>query len=93
MEQKNLNSSQDVIDQTFRNILVSNYEKQKNKILFHRSTTKPYVYTVTEKGKELASILEVELSETLKNDIEERESSTILEYHFSYYNAIEKEII
>lgn len=63
MDQKNLSSSQDIIDQTIRNIMVSNYFKRKNNILFNRSTDKPFKYTLKEKGYVLAQ----EVEEILKN--------------------------
>lgn len=58
MSQQNLSSHQDIIDQTIRNILVSNYFKKKNNILFERSLSKPYTYTLKEKGLELAQEIE-----------------------------------
>ena len=58
MDQKNLSSEQNIIDQTFRNILVSNYFKKKNNILFNRSETSPFQYTVTKEGLELASSID-----------------------------------
>lgn len=54
MDQKNLSSNQDIIDQTIRNIMVSNYDKQKNNILFYRSETKPYKYRLKEEGLKLS---------------------------------------
>ena len=53
MDQKNLASPQDVIDQTIRNILVSNYERRNNQELFIRTDTTPYRYRLTEKGFEI----------------------------------------
>lgn len=55
MDQKNLSSEQDIIDQTIRNIMVSNYFKKKNNILFNRSETKPYRYTLKEEGLRLSA--------------------------------------
>lgn len=54
MDQKNLSSDQDIIDQTIRNIMTSNYFKKKNNILFNRSATKPFTYTLKEEGFKLA---------------------------------------
>ena len=67
MDQKNLSSEQDIIDQTIRNILVSNYFKVKNNILFNRSIIKPFTYTLTEEGYKLASLVDEILSETKNN--------------------------
>lgn len=61
MDQKNLSSKQDIIDQTIRNVMVSNYYKKKNNILFNRTETKPFQYTLTEEGHKLA----VEVDEIL----------------------------
>lgn len=55
MDQKNLSSKQDIIDQTIRNIMVSNYFKKKNNILFNRSEDKPFKYTLKEEGYKLAA--------------------------------------
>lgn len=76
MDQKNLSSEQNIIDQTIRNILVSNYFKVKNNILFNRSNTKPFKYTVTNEGLKLASLVDDILFET-KNNIDEVENIEI----------------
>lgn len=69
MDQMNLSSKQDIIDQTIRNILVSNYYKKKNHILFNRSKNTPYTYTLKEAGYKLA--LEIENRIELIKDINE----------------------
>ncbi len=61
MIQQNLSSQQDVIDQTIRNILVSNITKQKNAELFNQSLTKPFTYTLKPKGYEYASEIEAKI--------------------------------
>jgi len=61
MEQMNLSSPQDIVDQTIRNILVSNYDKKKNNILFYRSKTTPYTYALKEEGYKLAQKIEERL--------------------------------
>lgn len=58
MDQKNLTSNQDIIDQTIRNILVSNYFKKLNNILFYRSEEKPFKYTLKKPGFILAAEVE-----------------------------------
>lgn len=63
MEQKNLESKQDVINQTIRNIMVSNYDRRANYILFERSNNKPFTYTLKPDGLILAN----ELEEFLEN--------------------------
>jgi len=68
MNQKNLSSKQDVIDQTFRNILVSNYFKKKNNILFNRSEKRPFTYTITQKGRELSSYIDNVINIHKEND-------------------------
>jgi len=64
MDQKNLASPQDVIDQTIRNILVSNYERRNNRELFIRTESTPYRYRLTEKGFELAQEAEAKIEMT-----------------------------
>jgi len=64
MDQKNLPSKQDVIDQTIRNILVSNYERTNNRELFNRSIALPYHFTLTEKGSLLAQEAEKMIEKT-----------------------------
>lgn len=74
MDQKNLSSNQDVIDQTIRNIMVSNYDKKKNNILFNRTKDKHFKYTVTNEGLRLASLVDKILSDNkLKEAIIEKE--------------------
>ena len=46
MLQQNLTAPQCVVDQTIRNVLVSNYERQANRELFERSPVRPYIYTI-----------------------------------------------
>lgn len=55
MDQKNLLSPQDIIDQTIRNVMVSNYDRKKNFILFEKSDTKPFTFKLKEAGYKLAS--------------------------------------
>lgn len=50
MDQQNLSSPQQVIDQTIRNILTSNYNKRSNFSLLSRSEEKPFTYTLKEEG-------------------------------------------
>ena len=54
MLQQNLTAPQCVVDQTIRNVLVSNYERQANRELFERSPVRPYIYTIKPAGIELA---------------------------------------
>lgn len=54
MLQQNLTAPQCVVDQTIRNVLVSNYERQANRELFERSPVRPYIYTIKPAGAELA---------------------------------------
>ena len=77
MDQQNLSSQQDIIDQTIRNILVSNYFKRKNNILFERSLSKPYTYTLKEKGVEFAQEIEekIQFLNIRDNLIESEEES------------------
>ena len=72
MDQKNLSSKQDIIDQTIRNILVSNYDRKNNKVLFDRTETTPYKYTLTDKGYHLAEEVDI-LLQTHKNKELQRE--------------------
>ena len=77
MDQKNLSSNQDIIDQTIRNIMVSNYTKKKNNILFNRIEEKPFKYTITEEGLKLS--LEVdEILKIIKEEETIREQQTTL---------------
>ena len=46
MPQLHLSSQQDIIDQTVRNILVSNFSKTKNCQYIERSTQKPYRFKI-----------------------------------------------
>ena len=55
MDQMNLSSKQDIIDQSIRNVMVSNYPRKNNTKLFYRSEDKPYRYTLKEEGYKLAS--------------------------------------
>lgn len=57
MPQNNPGGDQARIDQTIRNILVSNYYKQANNRLFNRSENTPYTYSLTPDGKALAETL------------------------------------
>jgi len=54
MLQGNLESPQDIVDQTIRNILVSNYKNRPNSELLNRSPARPYTYTLTDRGFALA---------------------------------------
>lgn len=84
MDQMNLTSHQDIIDQTIRNILVSNYYKKKNNILFYRSEEKPYKYTLKEKGFLLAQEIEDKLSNVKQENEEyEFENDTIETFKIS----------
>lgn len=69
MDQKNLSSQQDVIDQTIRNIMVSNYNKKRNNELFYRSINTPYSFTLKQKGYELASEVSDYLSLSKDNEL------------------------
>ena len=62
MQQQNLATPQCVVDQTIRNVLVSNYERQANRELFERSAVRPYTYTIKPAGLELALKVERELA-------------------------------
>ena len=58
MDQKNLSSKQDIIDQTIRNVMVSNYDRTSNTAILNKSETKPYTYTIKDEGLISASIAE-----------------------------------
>jgi len=94
MDQKNLSSNQEIYEQTVRNILVSNFFKKKNNILFNRTETKPFRYTLTEEGLKLASevdeILLVNKTESLQteNEISLLEAEEIAK-GISYYTEEE----
>ncbi len=60
MFQQNLAAPQCVVDQTIRNVLVSNYERQANRELFERSAVRPYTYTIKPAGADLALQVERE---------------------------------
>lgn len=78
MDQQNLSSQQDIIDQTIRNILVSNYFKRKNNILFERSLSKPYTYTLKEKGVEFAQEIEEKIQYlNIRDNLVESEEESI----------------
>lgn len=70
MDQKNLSSKQDIIDQTIRNILVSNYDRKNNKILFNRTETPPYKYTLTKEGYRLAEEVDILLQNHKNEEIQ-----------------------
>ncbi len=72
MDQMNLTSHQDIIDQTIRNVLVSNYSKKKNNILFYKSEDRPYKYTLKDAGFLLAQEIEDRLT-NVKQENEEYE--------------------
>lgn len=78
MDQKNLASNQDIIDQTIRNIMVSNYYKTKNNILFYRSDNKPFTYTLKEEGYKLASQVDDLLAQhKVLDNIEEKKADSL----------------
>lgn len=54
MNQRNLQTYQQRIDQTIRNILVSNYLRPNNRMLFERDAGDHYTYSLTGEGKALA---------------------------------------
>lgn len=54
MLQVRLDSPQEIIDQTIRNVLVSNYANNPNRSLLVRSAKPPYTFTLTPKGEALA---------------------------------------
>lgn len=68
MNQNNLSSPQMRIDQTIRNILVSNYLRPANRRLFDRQTEDgSYVYSLTEDGRELTAAALEELVRLREN--------------------------
>ena len=78
MDQKNLTSNQDIIDQTIRNIMVSNYFKKKNNVLFNRSESKPYTYTLKEAGLKLSyEVDELLIQHKMLDSIQEEEIDSI----------------
>ncbi len=81
MDQQNLSSQQDVIDQTIRNILVSNITKKKNAELFNQSDSKPFTYTLKDNGFEYASEIEEKIHYLNIED-------NILDYNIEQENAI-----
>lgn len=90
MDQKNLSSDQDIIDQTIRNIMTSNYNKRKNNILFNRSVTKPFKYTLKEEGIKQAADAETLLNyhrmlETINDGENDYENQLEIEKGIGYY--------
>ena len=78
MDQKNLSSAQDIIDQTIRNIMVSNYPRVNNQKLFYRSKTTPYTYTIKEDGLKLSYEVDEALDRhKLMDSIEDEEVDSI----------------
>ncbi len=61
MYQQNLSAPQCVVDQTIRNVLVSNYERQANRELFERTPIRPYTYSIKPAGEALALQVKREL--------------------------------
>lgn len=70
MEQQNLSAHQAIIDQTVRNVLVSNYGKEKNQALFYRTAEKPYRYTLKPGGAEPAEEIARRLTDAKKKNEE-----------------------
>lgn len=97
MDQKNLSSNQDIIDQTIRNIMVSNYYKKKNNILFNRSECKPFVYSLKEEGYKLAEEVDDILLKRKKLEIKQDEQDNLEESYvekgIGYYTDKELEEI
>lgn len=91
MDQKNLSSKQDIIDQTVRNILVSNYFKKKNNILFNRFGGKEFTYTITDEGLKLAS--EVDEILQFNKEIDEAYDTFASAKGINYYTEEELEEI
>lgn len=78
MDQKNLSSNQDIIDQTIRNIMVSNYYKKKNYVLFYRSESKPFTYTIKDEGLKLSyDVDELLAHHQLIDSIQEEQNDSI----------------
>lgn len=71
MLQQNLTAPQCVVDQTIRNVLVSNYERQANRELFERSSVRPYTYTIKPAGAELARRAELALQNARRGTLPE----------------------
>lgn len=88
MNQHNLHAPQPRIDQTIRNILVSNYLRPNNKILFKRTPGDHYTYSLTSEGNTLALIAE-ETTSKWREKLDEEEPSETADPSLGVYSGAE----
>lgn len=93
MEQKNLDSKQPIIHQTMRNIMVSNYTRRPNNILFYKSETSPFTFTLKPDGEILADELEIVLENKKLEYLSENNPESITDQIVNGYTPEELEYL
>ncbi|MEA4919729.1 MAG: HNH endonuclease signature motif containing protein [Clostridiaceae bacterium] len=92
MIQHNLHAPQPRIDQTIRNILVSNYQRPNNRILFKRDHGDHYTYSLTSEGNSFALKAE-ETTSKWRETLDEEEPAETADPSRGVYSGAELAVL